>query len=81
VQEPFIVVIDGDGKVLFGVFLANDVLVEIFLNFLGLVDFVECGTRFAGGFAALPNDVMAEVNTIGAYGNSIGAFNEGVGLG
>jgi hypothetical protein len=73
--------VDRDGESFFGVLLADDVLVEIFLDFPGGRQF-SADTRGPGRlFSVLQNYVVAQVNTVGADINLVWAFDEGVLLG
>jgi len=73
--EAFVVVVDGDGEGFFCVVLSDDVLVEEFLDMSGRGDGGEEGLG-AGEFAFfLSDDVVSEVNAVGADVDVGGTFD------
>jgi hypothetical protein len=64
-------VVDGNGELLFGYLLPNDVQVEKFLDFLGLGKFFSNGR----GYDVIRNDFIAYIDALIAYVNG-GSGNE-----
>jgi hypothetical protein len=60
------------------VVLGDNVLVEVFLYFSGAWQFFEAAAGFTGLFAVLQDDVVAQVDAVGADIDLVWAFDEGV---
>jgi hypothetical protein len=73
-------VVDGDGKILFGVILADDILIEEFLDFARLGDVGHGDTEAFDPFSLLPDDIVAQVDTLGADKYAAGAFHKRIDL-
>ena len=59
VKQPLVMVVHGDGDILLGAFLPDDILVEILLDFSRPGHIFESHTDFGGPSAVLLDDVVA----------------------
>ncbi len=76
VDEPLVVVVDGDGEDLLGAVLADDVLVELFLDLARGGDVGEEGLGDAPAAAFLVEDRLAELDALAADVDVAGPFDE-----
>ena len=76
-REPLIVIVDGDGQVALGVFLTDDVAIQVFGDFAGERNLVEQGAESAGLAFFLLDDVVAEIDAVGADVGVARSFDHG----
>jgi hypothetical protein len=68
-------IVYGNGKVFFSVFLSDDVLVEIFFYLFWCGHFVGAYCRFVQLFSVLLDYVMTQIDAFGADEYSVGSFD------
>jgi len=80
VEQPLVVVVHRDRQVLLGVVLPDDVLVQVFLDLSGLGRLPGAGAFRASLAAVLLDDIVAQLDALGANEHVVRPLDQGVGL-
>jgi hypothetical protein len=78
IEEPLVMVVNRYGQHFFGLFLPDDVFIQLGDDFPRRQNFGKLfGTAATASSPLLNEDLLAEVNTFAANINAFGTFNEG----